>query len=235
MIASDRMLRWLCWSLIVFVIISALLTLTLSLNPFGTYVDDTVVTDYVDRLLIFRGNDQLVYGLVLIGSLASLMVYAIAAALGPALRRLAGGSAATDLLAVVFIVGGGVGVAAQLANIGVGQAATNGYCDCGYKAYEVISQAYALDIGWAVVFWLNLGAVSIVGIGAALTGWLVNLSRDFKIVSYLIALFLLVAVGLRFFGVFQLSDQVVGLTAGIGVPIWAFLLARGSVKLAAQT
>lgn len=231
MVASDRMLRWLCWSLIVFVIISALFTLTLSINPFATPVADN--TDFVDKLLTYRSDDQKVYGLVLIGSLASLMVYALAAPLGMVLRRLAGDSPATDVLAAVFLVGGVVGVAAQLANIGVGQAAANGYCDCGYKTYEVISQGYALEVGWTIVFWLNLGAVAIVGVGAALTGWLVNLNRDFKIVSYLIAFFLMVAVVLRFLAVYQLSDQLAGLTAGIGVPIWALLLARGSRKVAA--
>lgn len=223
------MLRWLCWSLIVFVIISALFTLTLSVNPFATPVADNA--DFVDRLLTYRGDDQKIYGLVLVGSLASLMVFAIAAALGPVLRRLAGGSAATDVMAVVFIVGGVTGVAAELANIGVGQAATNTYCDCGYKTYEVISQNYALEVGWLIVFWLNLGAIALVGMGAALTGWLVNLNRDFKIVSYLIALFLLAGVVLRFVGAYQFSDQLVGLTAGIGVPVWAFLLARGASRL----
>ena len=229
--ALDRLLRWLCWALIVFVVISALFTLTLSVNPFATPVADN--TDFVDKLLTYRGDDQKIYGLVLVGSLASLMVYAIAATLGPVLRRIAGGNPATDVMAVVFIVGGVVGVAAQLANIGVGQAATNTYCDCGYKTYEVISQGYALDIGWTIVFWLNLGAVAIVGVGAALAGWLVNLNRDFKILSYLIALFLLVGVVLRFLGAGQFSDQLVGLTTLIGVPIWALLLARGSSRLVA--
>jgi hypothetical protein len=233
-VASDRLLRWLCWSLIAFVIVSALGTLTLSGNPFSTPIP--AGTDFVDRLLTYRADDQKAYILDLIGALANIGVYAIAATLGLVLRRLAGKSAATDVLASVFLVGGTVGVAGQLVNLAVDQWATTGYCDCGYKTYEVIAQGYALDMGWTVAFWLGLGAIFTVGLGAALTGWLVGLGRDFKIVSYLIAIFLIAAVVLRFLGEheYSLSDLVVGLTSGIGVPIWAFLLARGSGRIAAQ-
>lgn len=229
MIASDRLLRWLCWGLIGSVIVSAAATLTLSVNPFSSGVPDG--TDFVDRLLIYRGDDAKIYPLVLIGSLATIGVFVLGAMLGAVLRRFAPAGAAADVMAVVFIVGGVVGVTSALINIGVTQAATNGFCDCGYKAYEVIGQGYALEVGWAAQNWLNTGAIVIVGIGAAIAGRVVGLSRDWRILSYLIALALLIGVALRLAGVYQGSDMVVGLTAAIMVPIWAYILSRHAGRL----
>jgi hypothetical protein len=60
----------------------------------------------------------------------------------------------------------------------------------------------------------------------------VNLSRDWRILSYLIAVGILIGVALRLVGMFEASDVLVGITAGIAVPVWAFFLARGSNRLA---
>jgi hypothetical protein len=87
-----------------------------------------------------------------------------------------------------------------------------------------------------VLNWLTIGAVTLVGVGAGLAGRYVNVSPAWRAVSYLIAALLLVGVSLRFLGAFvfvevfdpfQISDLLVGLAAGILVPIWAILLARG--------
>ncbi|MEA2676294.1 MAG: hypothetical protein QOJ81_435, partial [Chloroflexota bacterium] len=53
MIASDRVLRWLSWSLIGFTLVTAVMQLTVSQNPFATPVADS--TDLVERLLVYRG------------------------------------------------------------------------------------------------------------------------------------------------------------------------------------
>lgn len=226
MVAADRLLRWLCWALIATVIVSAIMTLTLSLNPFATDVPNT--TDFVERLLLYRDFDRELYPLAVVSNLAALLVFFIGALLGPALRFVAPGGAVRDVMAVTFVVGGVLGVAAQLLNLAVNTAATFTYCDCGYKAYEVIAQDYALGIGWTMQQWLNLGAITIVGLGAAVAGWLIRISRDWTLVSYLIAIGLLIGVVLQIAGLGPTSSMVVGVVSGIGVPIWAFLLARGA-------
>ncbi len=69
MVTTDRLLRWLCWTLIGFVVVSAVMTLTLSQNPFATDIPES--TDFVNRLLIYRGYDQDLYPLAMVGSLAA--------------------------------------------------------------------------------------------------------------------------------------------------------------------
>ncbi len=223
--ASDRVLRWLCWGLIGFTIVSAVFTVTLTNNPFATPVPEG--TDFVNTLLSYRADDQRIYGIVLVGSLAGLGVFAIAAALGPVLRRFAMSGPGADAMAAVFILGGSVGVISQLVNIGAAQAATYTYCDCSYLAEEVIAQDYALAVSWALQEWLNIGAIAIVGVAAALAGAVVKVSMVWSRLSYLIAVALMVAVGMRVFDMAELSNLLVGVVAGLLVPIWAFMLARG--------
>ncbi len=129
-------------------------------------------------------------------------------------------------MATTFVVGAIVGVVSQLINIGVNQAATNGYCDCGYKVYEVIAQDYALSLGWNIQIWLNTAAIAIVGAGLATAGRIVDIGRDWSIVSYLIVIGLAIGVVLQLAGQGETAQIVVGVTAGVGVPMWAFLLTR---------
>jgi hypothetical protein len=232
-IASDRVLRLLCWALILFALASAALQLTVSQNPFATPVPDSA--DYVDRLLSYRSDDQKVLGLALVSGVVGTGLYLLGSLIGIALRRLAPNGAAGDVMAGLFVIGGIAGVVSQLMYLANANLATFGYCDCGYKTYEVIGQAYALDAAWALQNWVNLGGLVIVGLAAAFAGWVVNLSRDWRILSYLIALGALLGAALRIFGAYQASDITLGLTAGGAVPIWAFLLARGSGRLAQRT
>jgi hypothetical protein len=58
-VSAERLLRWLCWSLVAIVIVSAFTTLTLSQNPFGSDIPDS--TELVERLSIFRANDRDLY------------------------------------------------------------------------------------------------------------------------------------------------------------------------------
>ena len=75
--------------------------------------------------------------------------------------------------------------------------------------------------------WLNVASIAMVGIGLALAGRIVAISRDWSIVSYLIVVGLAIGVVLQLAGQGQTAQIIVGVTAGVGVPVWAFLLARG--------
>lgn len=229
-IPSDRVLRLLCWALILFTLATAALQLTVSQNPFATPVDESA--DFVDRLLSYRSDDQKVLGLALVSGMVGTGLFLVGALIGLALRRLAPSGVAGDVMAGLFIIGGIAGVVSQLMYVANANLAALGYCDCGYKTYEVISQAYALDAAWTTQSWVNTGALVIVALAVAFAGWVVNVSRDWRILSYLIALGAVGGAALRIFGAYQTSDIVLGLSAGILVPIWAFLLARGSGRLA---
>jgi hypothetical protein len=226
-VSSDRLLRWLLWALVLVVIVSAIIQIGLSLDIFLKRPDIPSDTDLVERIAASRAFDQGVYVFVLAGSLASIGVFLLAAMLGPAIRLLAPVGSARDVMAAVFIVGGVVGIVSQLVNIGVSQAATLGYCDCGYRTEELIAQDYALGVSWTAQLWLVTGAVTLVGVAAALAGWLVNVSAAWRYLSYGIALLLLIGVVLLLAGQGQIANVVEGIGAGILVPIWAILLARG--------
>lgn len=235
MIAWDRLLRWLCWALVVFVVISTVMTLGLTQNLFVKMPEVPNTTDFAERLALFRAYDAQIYALVLIGSLAAMIVFLILTVLGVALRPLARAGAARDMLAVLFVVGGALGLISQLLNVAVAQAATFSYCDCGYRAEELIAQNYALGIGWTIQTWLNLGAVTIVGLGAALAGALINVSPAWRTLSYAIAVGLLFAVLLGFLDFWEIANLLAAVVAGIAVPIWAIMLALASRRLAATT
>jgi hypothetical protein len=224
MAASDRLIRWLCWALIVASIAAAILSATTAVNPFSTNVPDG--TDLVDRLLTYRRWDQQLYPIALVSNVTAIAVLFLGTLIGVALRALAAPGVARDMMTAVFVIGGVVGVVSQLVNLGVNHAATFTYCDCGYRAYEVIAHDYGLAIGWNIQQWLNVASLAILGIGVAIAGRIVPINRDWSTVSYLIAIGLAIGVVLQLAGQGQTAQIMVGVTAGIGVSVWAFLLAR---------
>ena len=234
MVASVRWLRGLCWALVVLAVISALVSLLFATGFLRPPHD---VEDLVERLIANRTSDIDAFPFVVVGSLATIGVFLIAALLGVALRSWAPPTPERDAMAMLLVIGGVLGIGANLLNIAVGDAATFTYCDCGYKTEEVIGQNYALTVGWTMVSWLSLGALTIVASGVALAGRLVDISATWRTLSFVIAVALLLAVALRVlaefvviaaFDPFQVSDLIVAFAAGILVPVWAVLLARGA-------
>ena len=226
MSASGAALSWLCWTLVVFVIASAVLALGISQNILVKPPDVPSTTDLVERIAQYRAFDQGANTMFLISNLAGLGVFLLVPVIGVLLRPIAGTGPARDVMAVVLIVGGIVGIIAELTIIAVNQAATFGYCDCGYRTEELIAQSYALDIGFAIQSWLASGALAIVGVGAALAGRLVNLSAAWRWLSYAIAVGLILAVVLQLAGYEDAATLVTAVASGIGVTIWAIILAR---------
>lgn len=234
MVAAVRWLRGLCWALVVLAVISALVTLLFATGILRPPHD---IQDLVENLIANRLSDTDAFPFVVLGSLATIGVFLIAALIGVALRSWAPATPKRDAMAILFVIGGVLGIAANLLNIAVGNAATFGYCDCGYKVEEVIGQNYALMVGSTMVNWLSLGAITLVGSGVALAGRLVNVSAAWRTISYVTVVALLLAVALRVlaelvfiatFDPFQVSDLIIAFAAGILVPIWAVLLARGA-------
>jgi hypothetical protein len=222
--------------LVVLAVISAFVSLLFAAGILRPPHD---VQDLVERLIANRTSDVDAFPFVVLGSLAAIGVFLIAALLGVALRSWAPATPLRDAMAMLFVIGGILGIGANLLNIAVGNAATFGYCDCGYKTEEVIGQNYALMVGWTMVNWLTLGALTLVGSGVALAGRLVNIGAAWRTLSYVIVVALFFAVALRVlaelvfigaFDPFQVSDLILAFAGGILVPIWAVLLARGAAN-----
>jgi hypothetical protein len=233
MVADRRTLTWLSWALMILVVISAVVTL---LFVSGVLLTPFDIPDFVDRLIAIHTDNERLFPLVIIGSLATLGVYLIAAVLGLALRAWAAPTPTRDVMTLLLVFGGVIGIGSQLVNIGVQDAARPSYCDCAYLAEEVIGLYSALNVGGSIVNWLSIGAVTLVGFGVALAGRVVEVSSTWRLLSYAIAAGVLVAVAIRFiaslvfieaFDPFQVSDLILAITSGILVPIWAILLARG--------
>ena len=235
MLPNRRTMAWLTWPLVILVVISAAVTLLFALGVLLPDPDET--DDFVDQLLFMRTQDQEAFAFVIVGSLATLGVYLIAGMLGLVLRAWAQPSPLRDAMSLLLVFGGVIGVGTQLLNIGVGDAARPFYCDCGYRAEEVIGLDRALSVGWSMVNWLSIGAITLVGFGVALAGRLVEVSSTWRLLSYVIAAGVLVAVAIRVagsivfieaFDPFQVSDLIVAITSGLLVPVWAILLWRGA-------
>jgi hypothetical protein len=233
MVANRRTLIRLSWALVVLVVVSAAVTLLLTSGVLHTQFD---FPDLVDRLIAIRTDDERVFPLVILGSLATLGVFLIGALLGVALRAWAAPSATRDAMTLLLVFGGLIGIASQLANIGVGDAARPFYCDCGYRNEQMIGRDEALNVGWSMVNWLTMGAITFVGIGVAVAGRVVSVTTTWRVLSYAAAIGVLLAVAVRVagsivfieaFDPYQVSDVIIAITTGILVPVWAILLARG--------
>lgn len=237
MVTSVRTVRWLAWALVVLAIASAILTLLFAVGGAGVLPPPPPdVDDFVQQLEAFRLGDREIFPFVVLSSLAALGVFLVAAILGTVLRAWARPTALRDAMVLMFVIGGALGIAANILNVAVASAATRGYCDCGFKTEELIAQDYALSLGWETVNWLNIGAVTLAAIAVAVAGRIIEVSPAWRTLSYVIVVVILAAVALRViaafvfveaFDPFQVSDLVIAFAAGILVPIWAILLARG--------
>ena len=233
MVANRRALTWLSWTLVVVVVISAAVTLLLTSGFLLTPFD---IPDLVDRLVAIRTDDERAFPFVIVGSLASLSVFLIGATLGVLLRAWAAPTSARDVMTVLLVSGGVIGIGAQLMNIGAGDAARPFLCDCGYRAEEMIGLDRALSVAWSVINWMAMGAITLVAVGVALAGRVVQVSGTWRMVSYAVAAGVLVAVAIRVaaslvfidaFDPYQVSDVIIAIASGILVPVWAIMLARG--------
>ena len=235
MVTSARTVRMLAWALVALSIVSAALTVFFT---FGIVVPPPPppMDDFIQGLEANRASDQAGFPYFFLRSLATLGVFLVAAILGTVLRAWARPTALRDAMTLLFVIGGSLGIAANVVDIAVSNAATFGYCDCGFKAEELIAQDYALSIGWTAVNWLSIVAVTLTSIGVAIAGRLLDVSPAWRTLSYVIAVVVLLAVAVRVlaafvfiaaFDPFQVSDLVIAFAAGILVPIWAIMLARG--------
>ncbi|MEO6207892.1 MAG: hypothetical protein ABIP77_08040 [Candidatus Limnocylindrales bacterium] len=233
--ASVQSVRWLAWALVILAIGSAVLTLMLTFTILVPPPPPDI-EDLVPRLEATRLADQQIFPFVVLQSLLTLGVFLVTAMLGAVLRAWARPTTLRDVMVLVFVIGGVLGITANVINIGVAQAASFGYCDCGFKTEELIAQDYAVRLVWTVVNWLSIAALTLTGVGVAIAGRLLDVSPAWRTLSFIIAAVIVGAAAIRViaafvfiqaFNPFQISDLLIAAAAGILVPIWAILLAGG--------
>ena len=229
--SRGKVLKWVLWTLVIFVVASAILSIAISLNLLAQPPDLSNTADFVDRLSAINRFDQSVLNITLVSNFAGLGVFVVVAMLGVTLRPFAERGTSRDIMATTFLLAGAVGVVAQLMNVGLNQASALPYCDCGYRTEELIGQAKALDAGFQVQSWLAAGALASVGLAAAMAGALIDVSPAWRTLSYAIGVALIVAVVLQLVGQGDWSTIVSGVTAGIFVTIWAIMLARAVPRM----
>lgn len=236
---SDHLVRQLSWALVVLAIVSALFTVFFT---FGIVVPPPPpeTGDFLSQIEANRLGDQKIFPYVFVESLATLGVFLVVAMLGAALRPWARVTSLRDIMTLLFVIGGSVGIVANAVRLAASNAASFGYCDCGFKTEELIAQDYALTFGFMAFTWLSLVAITLVAVGAGVAGRIVEISPAWRTISYLIAAVALLAVAVRVlaafifvsaFDPFQVSDLLIAAVAGVLVPIWAVMLARNIHRL----
>lgn len=203
---------------------------------------------FVDHLLAEFEDGRALWPVDLGQSLLFAVGFAAIAALGAVLRHVLGRDDPRGMVALVaMMVAGAVGVVAQLVYIGGTEVSTNPeYCDCGFLAEEIISRAMIHFTINEIVFWMTdafvvlfaVGLLAVASVASAArampAGW-VAFTRLLAVVGLAIvawnriAVPLLIQAGYDDIDYFLIGSVIVGIVAGILVPVWAAWLAR-SVK-----
>jgi hypothetical protein len=200
---------------------------------------------FVDHILAEFEDARSVWLVDLANSLLFAVGFAAIAALGAVLRHVLGRDDPRGMVAVAaFMVAGAVGVVAQLIYIGGNEVATSPqYCDCGFLAEEIISrQMIHITLG-GIVFWMIdaftvLFAVGLLAWAAVASasrrmpvGW-VAFTRLLAVVGLAVVAWnrivvpLLIEAGYDNVDYFLIGSILIGIVAGIMVPVWAAWLAR---------
>lgn len=235
MVASARRLRAICWTLIVLAIISALIDIGLQLGLFVPEPNIPSGTDLVAALTLDRARDVQIYPIIVIGTIASIGLFAALALLGPALRSYAADGGWVDEIVIAFVVAGALGVASQVVNLALAHSATDGYCDCAYKGPELIAQARALGVGWTIQTWLLVGAEVLGALGIVGAGASIKVSPAWTLLSDVLLLAAVLVLVLTLIDANQLAQLTAGVFVAVALPIWAFMLARRAPELATAT
>ena len=210
--------------------------------PMGEFPPDAT---FVDHILGSFEDQQARWIPDLGSSLFFAAGFTTIAALGATLRHVFGSADPRSMLATVaFLIAGAVGTTAQLVYVGGTEIATNPqYCDCGFLAEEIISRGMIRDVLGGIVSWMTDGFVVLFAVGllaiAAVAGasgtvpfgW-VRFTRLLAIVGLGVVLWnrlaiqLLVQSGFTDVDYGAIGSLIVGVVAGILVPVWAIWLAR---------
>ena len=206
---------------------------------------------FVDDLIASFEHQQDHWGEDLATSLILAVGFVGLATLGTTLRRaLDRDDARGAVLAVAFLLAGGIGAATQVLYLGATEVATSPeYCDCGFLAEEIVSREMVHQIAVNVVFWMSDASMVLFAIGllafAALSrasGWVPDgLTVYARVLAVLVVLSVIwdrVAMPLLDTPDADIDYGLIGglitiVVVGVLIPIWAVWLAR-SARVPAQ-
>lgn len=209
----------------------------------GTFVDN-LIAGFEHEKAHWLGD--LTSSLILAAGFVALAI------LGTTVRRaLDRDDARGAVLAVAFLLAGGIGAASQVLFLGSTEVATNPeYCDCGFLAEEIISRDMTHQIVVNIGFWMTDVSIVLFAIGllafaalAPAAGWvpdaLTAYSRVLAVLAVVSVLWGRVAVPLLESGGLELDLFFIGglitiLMAGVLVPIWATWLGRSARPASAE-
>jgi len=219
-------IRRTAWLVAALGVAATVLTLVLSFDLLGAppVIDSTL--DFPSRILANQEFVRSRWPIDLAGTLLFAGLFGAVLLLGALL------TGRTGRVEILGMLGAGaiLGIVSQLTYVGAHQAAIDiGYCDCGFKTEEVISQTWGLMLADGVADWLLQGAAVMLAIGVAYAGQIMavrEMPAAWRTLSWAIAAVLLVGVALDFVKVDgPLPTLLVGVAAGVLLPIWAAWLA----------
>lgn len=221
--------RILGWMVGLGLLVGAVIRLILSFGVLG-HPPEPPTDDFVDRTLTFYAFVTSQWPIEFTGFAAIAIGFAALAMLGPVIGRLASeADARRGLVGVTFLVLGGAGLASQLIPIGaLPFLQSPELCECGLREHEVMAREVAINTIFGVQQWLVIGALVLAVPGFLLAGALgdeAGMPSAWRWLSYLIPVASLVLAALVVLEAFPFDEYVLGLIAGILVPIWAVWLA----------
>jgi hypothetical protein len=223
-----RAVRWLAWSVGVLFLIGTALQLVDILNLYAT-PPDTGAANMVEQRLAVQGYRVAIWPIYFLNNLSFAIAFVALAGLGVALAALLAPPDARRIAIIVSLgVGGILGAAGQLILIGATQATIDiSYCDCGFKATEIVSQIWGQMLLEGAKNWLvnAAGILAALGILAVDAAFRARLAAAWSIVSWVTAIALIATV---LVGVLQVGGDLglylLVIVSGVLVPLWTIWL-----------
>ena len=227
--------RVLGWVVAIGLLVGTVVRVILSFELLGS-PPEPPSDDFVDRMLTFYQFATSQWPIEFTSFAAFAIGFTALAMFGVVIGRLASQTdARRGLIAVTFLVLGGLGLVSQLVPIGALPFLTSPeLCECGLREHEVMAREIVNGTIFNAQMWLTVGALllSIPGfILAGSLGYEAGMPGGWRWLSYLIPVASLVLAVLAILYAFPYDQYVLGLLAGILVPLWAVWLAIRSREL----
>jgi hypothetical protein len=221
--------RILGWVIGISLLVGAVTRMAIELELVGGLTEPPS-DDFVDRILTIYADVTNRWPIEFTSLTAFAIGFAGLAGLGPVLGRLASSADARGGLVMVAFLGlGGMGLAAQLLQLGALPFLTSPeLCECGLREEEIMAREVVINTIFGVQLWLVVGALVLAAPGIWLAGSLgadAGMPAAWRWLSLLIALAGLVLAVLTVLEAYPYDQYLLALTAGILVPIWAIWLA----------
>jgi hypothetical protein len=227
--------RILGWVIGLGLLIGAVTRMVLSFEVLGL-PDIPEDADFVDRILTIYEFQSSVRPIEFTSFVAFGIGFAALATLGPVLGRLASDDDARGGLVMAALLGlGGLGLASQLIQIGSLPFLTSPeLCECGLREHEIMAREVVINTLFGVQLWLVVGALVLAAPGFLFAGSLgadAGMPPAWRFLSIVIALASIVLAVLAVLEAFPFDQYLLGMAAGILVPIWAIWLAMRAREL----